>query len=105
MNQDVKYAIRTLARTPGFTAIAVLTMALGIGATTAIYSVVRAVLWNPLPFRDPDRLAVVWETDAHNKSFEEGASMPDFVDFRRDARSFSRLAAVQGRWLNLTEER
>ncbi len=78
-------------------------MALGIGATTAIYSVVRAVLWNPLPFRDPDRLAVVWETDAHNKSFEEGASVPDFVDFRRQARSFSGLGAARGLWMNLSE--
>ncbi len=105
MKQDIQYAIRTLARTPGFTAVAVVTMALGIGATTGIFSVVHAVLWNPLPFSEPGRLAVIWETDAHNKSFEEGASTPDFIDFRRDARSFSGLAAVQGRWLNLTEER
>lgn len=102
--RDVRHALRTLFRTPGFTAVAVATMALGIGATTAIFSFVHAVLWNPLAFRDPDRLAVVYETDAHNKSFEEGASTPDFADFRRDARSFSGLAAVSGRWLNLTEE-
>jgi putative ABC transport system permease protein len=102
---DLRYAVRTLSKSPGFTAVAVATMALGIGATTAIFSVVHAVLWKPLAFRDPGRLAVVWETDAHNKSFDEGASSPDFADFQRDARSFSELAAVQGRWLNLTEER
>ncbi|HEY7113898.1 MAG TPA: ABC transporter permease [Thermoanaerobaculia bacterium] len=103
--QDLRHAARNLSRSPGFTAVAVLTMALGIGATTAIFSVVHAVLWNPLPFHAPERLSVIWETDAHNRSFEEGASAPDFGDFRAQAKSFSRLAASRGLWLNLTEER
>src|ERR1700690_4271593 len=60
--RDVHYAFRTLARTPGFTAIAVITLALGIGANTAIFSLVHAVILKPLPFRDPGALVAVWDT-------------------------------------------
>ena len=60
--RDVHYAFRTLARTPGFTAIAIATLALGIGTNTAIFSLVHAVILKPLPFRDPSRLAAIWDT-------------------------------------------
>ena len=60
---DLRYGVRTLARTPGFALAAVLSLAIGIGATTALFSVLQHVAWQPLPYRDPQRLAIVWSLD------------------------------------------
>ena len=92
MFQDLRYAFRGLARRPGFTAIAVITLSLGIGATTAIFSVVQAVLLRPLEFPRADRLVkIIGFDEAENAA--GNLSPADFLDFQRDATSFSRMGA------------
>jgi predicted permease len=97
--QDVRYALRQLRRSPGFALVAVLTLALGIGANTAIFSVVNGVLLRPLPFREPDRLVRVFSLDEGKRA---AVSPLDFADWRDQARSFEGLAAVNALTLNLT---
>jgi predicted permease len=98
--QDIKYALRMLAKSPGFTATAILTLALGIGANTALFSVVNGVLLNPLPFPQPDQLIAVY---AKTPTVEEGSiSYLNFLDWHKDARSFSSLAAFRSENYNLT---
>jgi putative ABC transport system permease protein len=90
--QDLRYAFRGLMRRPGFTAVAVITLSLGIGATTAIFSVVQAVLLRPLEYDRADRIVKIvgWERDARQSS---NLSPADFLDFKRDATSFSAMGA------------
>jgi predicted permease len=90
---DVRYAVRTLRRSPAFTVVAVLTLALGIGANTAIFSVVNAVLFRPLPYVRPDRLVNVWETKGGDVSIHSGASYPDLLDWRRERSLFASVEA------------
>ena len=99
---DLRYAIRSLLRTPGFTAAAVITLALGIGTATAIFSVVNTVLLRPVPFADPDRLMMIWETDRASDTTHEPASFPDFLDFRQRSRQVSDFAAFAAGETNLT---
>jgi len=94
LRQDLRYAARLLSRNPGFAAAAILTLTLGIGMTTAIFSVVDAVLLRPVPFPDPDRLVTVWETDRDSGTSHEPGSWPDFVDFQQRSRRLDRLAAL-----------
>ncbi|HEV2247628.1 MAG TPA: ABC transporter permease, partial [Terriglobia bacterium] len=82
--QDLKYGLRQLARSPGFTAVAVLTLALGIGANTAIFSVVNAILLRPLPYHDPDRLVMLWERNRAKGIEQELVTGPDFIDWRQN---------------------
>ena len=99
--QDLRYAVRALRRNPGFTLVAILTLGLGIGANTAIFSVVDGVLLRPIPLEDAERLMVVWETDRDTGTTREPASVPDFLDFRERSRRFETVGAFQGLELNL----
>ena len=94
--QDVRYGLRTLSRQPGFAATAILTLALGIGATTAIFSVVNAVVLRPMPFDQPDRVMVVTNTNTRTGTRNTTISGPDFVDWRAQNRSFDVLAYFTG---------
>jgi predicted permease len=100
--QDVRIGLRMLRRAPSFVAVAVVTLALGIGANTAIFSVVYGVLLRPAPFADLDRLVMVWETDRHSSTTREPASVPDYLDFRARATRFEKLAALAAGEMNLT---
>jgi len=91
----MKSALRQLTQSPGFTVVVVLTLALGIGACTTLFSVVNAVLLRPLPFPEADRLTVVWETNAQQRIKREGPSGPNFYDWREQSRLFQDLAAVE----------
>ena len=94
--QDVRYGLRTLIRQPGFAATAILTLALGIGATTAIFSVVNAVVLRPMPFDQPDRVMVVTNTNTRTGARNTTISGPDFVDWRAQNRSFEQLSYFTG---------
>jgi putative ABC transport system permease protein len=99
--QDLRYAFRTLIKQPGFTLIAIVTLALGIGANTAIFSVVNAVLLRPLPFRESDRLVMIWH---HGAAAAGGDRTPlavaDLLDLRAQSHSFEGIAAIQYAALN-----
>jgi len=99
--QDVRFGARTLLKNPGFTIVAVMTLALGIGANTAIFSVVQGVLLAPLPYGQPDRLVVVWQRNLPHK-YVADISFPDFQDWQRNARSFQQMAAIAWSGFDLT---
>jgi len=96
--QDIRYGIRTLLKQPAFTAIAIITIALGIGANTAIFSVVNAVILRPLPYTDADRLMMLWSTTARDGNQEQPFSFADYGDVRTQAKSFSHVAAASPLW-------
>lgn len=99
---DVRYGLRMLRRSPGFTAVAVLTLALGIGANTAIFSVVHAILLRPLPFRDSGQLVMLFTRDARNQ--RNYVSYPDYVDWQKQSRAFEEICALVPQSVNLTKQ-
>ena len=98
--RNIRYAVRTLLARPGFSAVAILTLALGIGANTAIFTVVHAVLLRPLPFRDPDRLALLIERTSQFPT--QTTSWQNFVDWRDQTSSFGAVAAMRSLTMTLT---
>src|SRR6478672_10780120 len=100
--QDLRYGLRTLLKAPGFTAIAIATLALGIGANTAIFSVVHAVLLRPLPYPESEQLTWVWMDNRKEGIHEDITSWPNFVDWRTQNQVFQGLAGVRHWTFNLT---
>ena len=100
--QDVRYGLRGLRRAPEFSIVAVLTLALGIGAATAIFSIANAVLLRPLPYKDSRRLVQVWTVTARFPEFKMGMSKPGFDDLKAQAHSFETVASYQPQNLSLT---
>ena len=100
---DVRYAFRQVARNPGFAGITVFTLALGIGFTTAIFSIFNATLLRPLPFENPDRLALLY-TSIPNTGYEGPGSVtdPDFAEWQKQNQVFDQIAALRGKTANLT---
>ena len=100
--KDLRYGLRMLAKSPGFAAVAVLILALGIGANTAIFSVVNAVLLRPLPFPDSGRIVMVWELDPNREVTRGIASAAEFLDWRKQNHVFSHISAWRAWFYNLT---
>jgi putative ABC transport system permease protein len=100
--QDLRYAFRAISKRPGFAAVAILTLALGTGANTAIFSVVNAVLLRPLPYREPGRLVMVWMTRAADNYKRDPVSVPDLLDLRAQNRSLEGLATLAYDDFNVT---
>jgi len=100
--QDIRFAVRSLWKSPGFSAVVLLTLALGIGANTAIFSVIEGVLLRPLPFDTPSRLVMVWENDRLRGTTQERFSVPDFFDLAERNEVFDDLALYQTPSFTLT---
>src|SRR5437660_1480288 len=90
--QDLRYAIRLLRRSPGFAVAAILTLALGMGANTVMFSVLNTVLLRPLPYPNPDKLVQIWETDSRRGDMHGVVSAYNFVDWRNQSQTIDQMA-------------
>ena len=101
--QDLRYGVRVLLKAPGFTLVAVLTLALGIGASTATFGLVNTVLFRPLPFVEPDRLVSLWEDFRNSGGPEHGEpALPNMLDWHERGSSFTDIAVFESRFYSLT---
>ena len=102
LKRDVLYGVRVLRKNPGFTAVGLITLALGIGATTAIFSVIDAVLLRPLPYGNSANLVLVWENNSRHPNPHNTVSPPDYLDWKKQSDIFSGMAAIFDQRANLT---
>ncbi len=100
IRQDTLYAIRTLRRSPGFTLVAILILAIGIGANVAIFSMLKGIILRPMPFPDPDRVVAVWETQLGRRGYQPFAT-PDYWDIREQNTSFDEFGIYNFGWANV----
>src|SRR5215468_9142927 len=100
--QDIRYAFRQLRKNPGFTTVVVFTLALGIGANTAIFSIVNGLLLRPLPYRDPDRLAIIWSHSPGANVAQDWPSPGQFSSLKASDGVFDALAMAHGNLVILT---
>ena len=105
IGEDLRYALRQLRKSPGFTAVAVITLTLGIGANTAIFSVVNAVLLRPLPYQNAHQLVMIWEQNPHRGWFENIVSGENFLHWRKQNQVFDGMAAFESNFFNITGNR
>jgi putative ABC transport system permease protein len=92
---DIRYGVRSLLKRPGFTLIAVMTLALSIGANTAIFSVVNTVLLRPLPYREANRIVTIWQNNAKAGVPRNDVSPADFLDWKDQSKSFESIAGIE----------
>ena len=102
MLNDLRFAVRSLLKRPGFTLVVIITLALGIGANTAIFSVVNAVLLSPLPYKEPERLVAVWAKSTNRNLTNQPVSYLNYTDWKEQTQAFEQLAAIRAESLNLT---
>src|SRR5919204_1791041 len=102
MLSEIKVALRGLAKSPGFTAVAIVTLALGIGANTAVFSLINGLLVKPLPYRDPSKLVLLWERFGAQGLERIPMSPPEYLDYEKEAQSFAQIAAFDYRSFNMS---
>ena len=101
---DIRLALRTIRRNPGFSSVVAITLALGIGATPAVFSIVNGVLLEPLPYPEAAELTFIWQNDRATGTLRESASTSDYYDFRERSRSFQSMAMYSQASISLTRE-